>query len=206
MSDIEIIIGLVFMVAVFLVAYLPKGKFKSGFKKPNLNFSISKSRKTREEKLKEIDKKLEEVLSEDFGKEKIVKLDEATQEAAKKFEVKGDLLSEMQTTNLNMSSGNSEQPKQPELSLPEVGNLEDLGEVEKEVTLEQSEEKVEAKAETKVEFDESDKLLEDIAKEVEQKKEERLDLLRDLKGQKFSVEELETELKEVLERAKRLKA
>lgn len=206
MSDIEIIIGLVFMLAIFMVAYLPKDKFKSGLKRPSLSFSISKSRKTREEKLKEIDKKLEEVLSEDFGKEKIVKLDEATEEAAKKFEVKGDLLSEMQTTNLNTSSGNSEEPKQPELSLPEVGNLEDLGEVEKEVTLDQNEEKVETKAETKVEFDESDKLLEDIAKEVEQKKEEHLDLLRDLKGQKFSVEELETELKEVLERAKRLKA
>ncbi|MEM1576973.1 MAG: hypothetical protein QXU31_06440 [Archaeoglobaceae archaeon] len=206
MSDIEIIIGIVFMLAVFLVAYLPKDKFKLRFKTPNLSFSISKSKKSKEEKLKEIDKKLEEVLSEDFGKEKIVRLDEATEEAAKKFEVKGDLLSEMQTTNLNMSSGNSEQLKQPELSLPEVGNLEELGEVEKEVTLEQNGEKTEKKVETKVEFDESDKLLEDIAKEVEQKKEEQLDLLRDLKGQKFSVEELEMELKEVLERAKRLKA
>ncbi|MEM0329979.1 MAG: hypothetical protein QXW84_01225 [Archaeoglobaceae archaeon] len=77
MSDIEIIIGIVFMLAVFLVAYLPKDKFKLRFKTPNLSFSISKSKKSKEEKLKEIDKKLEEVLSEDFGKEKIVRLDEA---------------------------------------------------------------------------------------------------------------------------------
>lgn len=203
MSDIEIVIGLVFILAVFLIGYTPRDKFKLNFKKPNLSLSISKSRKKREEKLKEIDKKLEEVLSEDFGKEKIVKLDEAAEDAAKKFEVKGDLLSEMQTTNqLNPSPNNSDQPKAEELSLPELGSLEDLGEVEKEVNLEQSEQK----DETKVEFDESDKLLEDIAKEVEQKEEEKLDLLRDLKGKKFAVEELEAELKEILERANRLKS
>lgn len=201
MSDVDIVIGLVFMLAVFLLAYLPRDKFGISFKKPNL--SLSKSRKEREEKLKEIDKKLEEVLSEEFGKEKIVKLDEATEEAAKKFEVKGDLLSEMQTINqLNPSDDNSKQPKIEEPSLPEIGKLEDLGKIDKEVSLEQNEQK----EETKIEFEESDKLLEDLAKEVEHKEEEHFDLLRDLKGQKFQVEELEMELREILERAKRLKA
>ncbi|MCS7130152.1 MAG: hypothetical protein NZ872_01895 [Archaeoglobaceae archaeon] len=192
---IELLIGLIFLVVVFLVPYLPQKKITLSFKKPNLILS----KKEREKKLEEIDKKLEEVLSEP-GKEKIVKLDEATEEAAKKFEIKGDLLSEMQTTEKPNQNTESVEQKSEELSLPGIEKLEDLGEVEKNITLEQNEQK-----ETKIEFEESDKLLEDLAKEVEKKKEEKLDLLRELKGQKFEVGELEYELKEVLERVKRLK-
>lgn len=192
---IELLIGLIFLVVVFLVPYLPQKKITLSFKKPNLILS----KKEREKKLEEIDKKLEEVLSEP-GKEKIVKLDEATEEAAKKFEIKGDLLSEMQTTEKNSLNNNSVELKTAELSLPGIEKLEDLGEVEKNITLEQNEQK-----ETKIEFEESDKLLEDLAKEVEKKREEKLDLLRELKGQKFEVGELEYELKELLERVKRLK-
>ncbi|MDI9610100.1 MAG: hypothetical protein QXQ38_04515 [Archaeoglobaceae archaeon] len=198
MSEIplEFLVGLIFVVVVFLIPYLPNKKITLNFKTPNLSFS----KKEREKKLEEIDKKLEEVLSEP-GKEKIVKLDEATEEAAKKFEVKGDLLSEMQTTEKLDLPTNPEESKL-ELNLPSPEKLEDLGEIEKEIALDQGEQK----EETKIEFEESDKLLEDIAKEVDQKKEEELDLLRDLKGQKFEIGELEAELKDVLERAKRLKA
>jgi len=199
---LELILGLIFVAVVLLVPYMPK-KITVSFNKLNLNLS----RKKREEKLKEIDKKLEEVLSEG-GKEKIVKLDEATEEAAKKFDIKDDLLSEMQTSNASTITANDStqgifsEPKMDELSLPKIEGLEEMGEIEKEVKLEQNEQT----GETKVEFDDSDKLLEDLAREVEKKEEEQLDLLRDLKGQKFVLEELEAELKEILERAKRLKS
>ncbi len=200
---LELILGLIFVAVVLLVPYMPKKKITVSFNKLNLNLS----RKKREEKLKEIDKKLEEVLSEG-GKEKIVKLDEATEEAAKKFDIKDDLLSEMQTSNAftitanDSTQGIFSEPKMDELSLPKIEGLEEMGEIEKEVKLEQNEQT----GETKVEFDDSDKLLEDLAREVEKKEEEQLDLLRDLKGQKFVLEELEAELKEILERAKRLKS
>ena len=46
-----------------------------------------------------------------------------------------------------------------------------------------------------VDFDEEDDLISSIAKEVEIKEEEELDLLRDMKGQKFSAEELERDFK-----------
>ena len=199
---LELILGLIFVAVVLLVPYMPK-KITVSFNKLNLNLS----RKKREEKLKEIDKKLEEVLSEG-GKEKIVKLDEATEEAAKKFDIKDDLLSEMQTSNAftitanDSTQGIFSEPKMDELSLPKIEGLEEMGEIEKEVKLEQNEQT----GETKVEFDDSDKLLEDLARELEKKEEEQLDLLRDLKGQKFVLEELEAELKEILERAKRLKS
>lgn len=196
---IELVIGLIFIAVVLLVPYMPKKKIKLSFKTPDFGFS----RKKKEEKLKEIDKKLEEVLSADSKKEKIVKLDEATEEVAKKFEIKGDLISEMQTSNSLVEVNNevSEQ-KVEELALPNLESMDEIAKVE-EVKLEQIEQK---EGETKLEFEDSDKLLDDIAKEVEQKEEEEFDLLRDLKGQKFLLDELEKELKEVLERTKRLKA
>ncbi|MEM3699190.1 MAG: hypothetical protein QW672_04960, partial [Archaeoglobaceae archaeon] len=138
-------------------------------------------------------------------KEKIVKLEDATEEVAKKFEIKGDLLSEMHATNV---AKENEVPKNDEaipLPSPETGDLDKI-KFENEIKLEQSAETTSAEAEKveKIEFEESDKLLEDIAKEVEKKEEEEIDLLRDLKGQKFSVKELEKELSEVLSIAKRL--
>ncbi len=47
-------------------------------------------------------------------------------------------------------------------------------------------------------------LISTIAREVEIKEEEELDLLRDMKGQKFSAEELERELQETIQRFKTL--
>lgn len=199
---LELVIGLIFVAVVLLVPYMPKKKIALSFKTPNLSFS----RKKKEDKLKEIDKKLEEVLSADLKNEKIVKLDEATEEAAKKFEIKGDLLSEMQTSN-NLAEPlpepkNEISEQKVDLALPNLENLEEIPKVE-EIILEPEEQKEE---ETKLEFEDSDKLIEDIAKEVERKKEEEeIDLLRDLKGQKFLLKELEKELKEALEKTKRLR-
>lgn len=195
---IELVVGIIFVLVVLLTIYRPKKKLTLDFKGLNLSFSKRK----REEKLKEIDKKLEEVLSNNIGKEKIVKLEEATEEAAKKFEIRGDLLSEMQISNSpNEPKNSSPEQKAEELALPNLKSLEDLGEVEKEVYPGQSEKE----EKTKLEFEESDNLLEEIAKEVEDKEKEEIDLLRDLKGQKFVLEELESELREVLEKARRLK-
>ncbi|MCS7118768.1 MAG: hypothetical protein RMH75_04495 [Archaeoglobaceae archaeon] len=194
----ELILGVAFLGFVLFLSYMPRKKIGTPFKIPSFNFS----RKNMEKKIKEIDKKLEEVVSADISsKEKIVKLEEATEEIAKKFEVKGDLLSEMQISN-NLKE-EKESNSLPEISLPsaDLGELEKM-KVESEVKLEENKE-----AETeKVEFDESDELLEDLAKEVEKRDEEHFDLLRELGGQKFSVQELEKELGEVLERVKRLKA
>ncbi|MEM1956946.1 MAG: hypothetical protein QXN27_03230 [Archaeoglobaceae archaeon] len=202
MFEAELIFGLAIFVVVLMLNFAPKGKIKVNLKIPSLGFL----RKNVAKKIEEIDKQLEEVVSATtLPKEKIVKLEDATEEVAKKFEIKGDLLSEMHATNV---AKESEVPKNDEaipLPSPETGDLDKI-KFENEIKLEQSAETTSAEAEKveKIEFEESDKLLEDIAKEVEKKEEEEIDLLRDLKGQKFSVKELEKELSEVLSIAKRL--
>uniref|UniRef100_A0A7J2TLM1 Uncharacterized protein n=1 Tax=Archaeoglobus fulgidus TaxID=2234 RepID=A0A7J2TLM1_ARCFL len=198
---LELVFGLA-VLGIILALNLPKGKLKVSLRVPNLSFS----RKEVEKKIEEIDRKLDEVVSSGV-KERVVKLDDATQEIAKRFEVKEDILSEMQSGEVEKGEDNSEKrgeenfEKIPEISLPSLNELEKM---EKEVKIEGDavkDEKVE-----KVEFEESDKLLEDLAKEVEKREEEQIDLLRELKGQKFEIKELEKELSEVLERMKRLKA
>lgn len=195
---LELVLGLAVVVVVLILNFAPKGKIKVNLKVPNFSFS----RKNVTKKLEEIDKQLEEVVSATtLPKEKIVKLDNATEEMAKKFEIKGDLLSEMQTANT--ISEMKEEPKS-EVSLPsvEIGDLEKKV-IENEVKLENTN-ILEAEKVEKVDFEESDKLLEDVAREVEKREEEKIDLLRDLKGQKFNVKELEKELSEILRVAKRL--
>lgn len=202
MFEAELIFGLAIFVVVLMLNFAPKGKIKVNLKIPSPGFL----RKNVAKKIEEIDKQLEEVVSATtLPKEKIVKLEDATEEVAKKFEIKGDLLSEMHATNV---AKENEVPKNDEaipLPSPETGDLDKI-KFENEIKLEQSAETTSAEAEKveKIEFEESDKLLEDIAKEVEKKEEEEIDLLRDLKGQKFSVKELEKELSEVLSIAKRL--
>lgn len=197
---LELIFGVVIVVIVLTLNFAPKGKIKVNLKIPSLSFS----RKNVAKKIEEIDKQLEEVVSATaLPKEQVVKLEDATEEMAKKFKVEGDLLSEMQTTN--KISETKEEPK-VEVSLPsvEIGDLDKMA-IENEVKLEgENMGTPEVEKSEKIEFEESDKLLEDIAKEVEKKEEEEVDLLRDLKGQKFSVKELEKELSEILSVAKRL--
>lgn len=189
---LELFFGLAIL-GIILVLNFPKGRVNLTLKIPNFGF------RKKEKEIEEIDKKLEEVVSSG-AKEKVVKLDDATQEAAKKFEVKEDLLSEMQA-----SEGEKREETVPEktseISLPALSI--ESGELEKKVELEGD--VVKDEKSEKIEFEDSDKLLEDLAKEVEKREEEQVDLLRDLKGQKFEVNELEKELSEVLERLKRLK-
>ncbi|MEM0204078.1 MAG: hypothetical protein QXO16_06545 [Archaeoglobaceae archaeon] len=204
MSEVplELIFGFAVLAVVVILNFAPKGKVKVNLKIPN--FSLS--RKNIAKKIEEIDKQLEEVVSTTtLPNERVVKLEDATEEMAKKFEIKGDLLSEMQTAN-NIAKNVEAQKNDAEISLPslETGDLEKMA-VEDEIKLEENMENApEAGKVEKIEFEESDKLLEDIAKEVEKKEEEEIDLLRDLKGQKFSVKELENELSEILSIAKRL--
>lgn len=196
-EDFELIFGLIVVATVLLLNFAPKGKIRVNLKIP----SFSVSHKKVKEKIEEIDKQLEEVVSTTVSpKEKIVKLEDATEEIAKKFEVKGDLLSEMQTTNASTKM----KEEKSEISLPSVniGDLDKIA-VENEVKLEENTSSPEVK-EKEIEFEESDKLIEDIAKEVEKREEKEIDLLRDLKGQKFSVKELERELSEILSIAKRM--
>jgi chromosome segregation ATPase len=187
---LELFFGLAIL-GIILALNFPKGRVNLTLKIPNF--------RKKEKEVEEIDKKLEEVVSSG-AKEKVVKLDDAAQEAAKKFEVKEDLLSEMQTGGGEKKGEIPE--KTPEISLPALSM--ESGELEKKVELEGD--AVKDEKSEKIEFEDSDKLLEDLAKEVEKREEEQVDLLRDLKGQKFEVNELEKELSEVLERLKRLKA
>ncbi len=215
---LEMLVGVAFAAAVLAVPYVydkvGNGKFSLNIKLP----SRKKDGKDVEEKMKEIDEKLNEVVSAapSERKESIEKV-AVLEEAAKNVEVREDLLDEMQTAEtLSASSaevGDAEdaKPELPELpELPEdtSSDLEvDTEEIDKEFSLMPTDEDAdeeEEEEEENVDFDEEDELIASLAKEVETKEEEEIDLLRDLKGQKFDVEELESELKEVLQRLKAL--
>ena len=214
---IEMLVGVVFAAIVLALPYLHDKIGKShGLKFPKLSFL---RRKEVEEKLKEVDEKLEEVVStgvskkEDVGEnrveEKIVPLDDAV----KTVQVDDNLLEEMETANTLTPAApetESEETKFPDVpELPELNSdLDvDVDDLENEIKLvpdDSGEEEDEEEDVEEVDFDEEDDLISSIAKEVEVKEEEEIDLLRDLKGQKFSAEELEKELQETLQRLKAL--
>jgi len=81
--------------------------------------------------------------------------------------------------------------------------LEGKEEKEKEVKLEKTEE-VEGAGEGVI-LEDKDNLLVSLEKVIETEEEEEIDLLRDLKGQKFNVEELQAELEDVLEKLNKIK-
>ncbi|MDI9646322.1 MAG: hypothetical protein QFX40_06475 [Archaeoglobales archaeon] len=174
------------------------------------------SKEKKEEKLKEIDKKLEEAISTVPTKsvEKTVVLeggDELSKEASEKFRVEENLLEEMQS-GLKAEASNIE-IKEPENKtvqelpdLPEEDLNMNMDSVDEQFNLEaESEEKNEEKNEEKVELDEEDDLVSKIVKVAETEEEEEVDLLRDLKGQKFNVEELEKDLSSVLNKLRGMK-
>uniref|UniRef100_A0A7C4WL32 Uncharacterized protein n=1 Tax=Geoglobus ahangari TaxID=113653 RepID=A0A7C4WL32_9EURY len=183
----EIVAGLVFVsFAMIIPRVFRSGKIKNGSMRGLFGRLKRGSKKKDEEK--EIDEALEKVVSEKpRAEEKFIPLDNA----AKNVEVTENLLDEMETGT--MIKTEDEEEKLPELpDLPELTdetgeiNMED---VEKEIT----------------DFEEEDNLILSLAKEIETKEKEEIDLLRNLKGKKFSAEELEKELLETLERLKRLK-
>ncbi len=201
----EILAGLAFAGGAIVIPQVFK-KVSIG----KLSFPKLKRKKT-EEKMKEIDEQLDKVASEGIKKpektevaEKIVPLEDA----AKNVTVEEDLLNEMETADSIKipESDENDETKLPELpELPELGEDGDIDteDIEKEITLDaESDEDVEGEEE--ISFDEEDDLISSLAKEVEVKEEEEIDLLRDLKGKKFSAEELETELRETLQRLKGL--
>ena len=212
---IELLIGVAFAAFVLALPYIHERIGKDTFamlKLPKL------SRKEEvEKKIKEVDEKLEEVVNAGVSKneavEKVVPLDNA----AESVQVEEGLLEEMETasTIAAQQSTQEQEEKLPEIpDLPElnsdldmdfedelkVGLTDESGESENEE--EEGEEEMEE--EEDIEFDEEDDLISSIAKEVEVKEEEEIDLLRDLKGQKFSAEELEAELEEILQKLKAL--
>lgn len=158
-----------------------------------------------EEKIKEVDRELEEVVSAGVSinpkpaEEKVVPLEDSN------VEPDDNLLEEMETA----SEIKVEAPEPDEKKLPDVPDLPELNsdldmDLGQEIPLdtdEQEEEEEEEEVE-EVEFDEEDDLISSLAKEVETKEEEEIDLLRDLKGQKFSAEEIESELQEMIQRLK----
>lgn len=216
---IEMLVGVVFAAIVLSLPYLHE-RIREGegmkLKLPKISFL----KKEVEEKLQEVDKKLEEVVSagvsrkkegenegmEENAGEKIVPLEDAV----KTVQVDDNLLEEMETGNLLKAGGEegvSEENKLPDIpELPELnGDIDvDVGDIEDEIKLESDDMEGEEGDEDieEVEFDEEDDLISSIAKEVEVKEEEEVDLLRDLKGQKIAAEELEKELQETIQKLK----
>ncbi|WP_202320706.1 hypothetical protein [Archaeoglobus neptunius] len=205
---IELVIGIVFAAIVLALPYLNDrvgGDMLKRLKVPKIA-----RKKEIEEKIKEVDRELEEVVGAGVSKregqaeEKVVPLDDAV----KTVQIDDNLLEEMETASTIKPVENSEEklpdvPDLPDLNSDLDMDFEDIGE---EVKLEDTDEDDDFEQEEvdEVEFDEEDDLISSIAKEVEVKEEEEIDLLRDLKGQKFSAEELERELQETIQRFKAL--
>ncbi|MDI3488026.1 MAG: hypothetical protein PWR26_743 [Methanosarcinales archaeon] len=218
--EFEMLVGVVFAIFVIATSYI-YDRVKSGGNSPRIKLSLpllsSIRRKKTEEKMKEIDQKLEEVVSAGVSKgkenrEEDKELDKMEELASKNVEVSDDLLNEMQTADrmsiseeLSLEAdGLPHVPDMPDLPSELNSDLEvDTSDVDIGFGIEVSEEEEGTESE-KIEFDEEDDLIASIAKEVEVKEEEEIDLLRDLKGQNFDVNELENELNEALRRLKSL--
>jgi len=218
--EFEMLVGVVFAIFVIATSYI-YDRMKSRSNSPSIKLSLpllpSTRRKKTEGKMKERDQKLEEVVSagvskgkENRGEDK--ELDKMEELASKNVEVSDDLLNEMQTadrisTSEELSLESDDLPDVPDLpDLPSELNSDlevDTSDVDIGFGIEESEEEEGTESE-KIEFDEEDDLIASIAKEVEVKEEEEVDLLRDLKGQNFDVNELENELNEALRRLKSL--
>ncbi len=206
---IEMLIGIAFAGFILAVPYIYErvgNKFSFSLSLPKL-----RSKKEVEEKIKEVDRELEEVVSAGVSinpkpaEEKVVPLDDVN------LDLDDNLLEEMETASEIKAEAPEpiEDEKLPDIpDLPELNSdldmdFEDFGQ---EIPLDSSEgdEEEEEDEVEEVDFDEEDELISALAKEVETKEEEEIDLLRDLKGQKFSAEELESELQEILMRLKAL--
>jgi len=205
----EIVAGLVFVSFAMIIPQVFKSaKIKNGSMRGIFRRLRRGSKKKDEEK--EIDEALEKVVSERpkaKAEEKIVPLDDA----AKNVEVTENLLDEMETATTIKTENEDEEEKEEKLpELPDLPELTDESEeinmedVEKEITLEPTSEEEEEEEDT-IDFEEEDDLISSLAKEIETKEEEEIDLLRDLKGKKFPAEELEKELAETLQRLRSLK-
>ena len=206
---IELLIGIVFAAVILALPYLKDrigGDLFTRFKIPLAR------RKEIEEKIKEVDKELEKVVElgvkkKDIGvtenskpQEKVALLEDVAE-----IQIDDNLLEEMETAStIKTSMPDYSEERLPDIpELPELNSdldmdFEDIG---GEIKLEDAGEEEEIE---KVEFDEEDDLISSIAKVVEVKEEEEFDLLRDLKGKKFSAEELERELHETIQRLKAL--
>lgn len=219
---IELLIGIVFAAIILALPYIydkmgeELRKLKMWSKLSKIKMPKITRKKEIEEKIKEVDKELEEVVragvsrkrddQTSMAEEKVIPLDDVT----KTVQIDDNLLDEMETastirTEMPEESGEEEFPGIPELPDLNSGldmDFEDIGgEIKLEDTGYEEEEQEEIE---EVEFDEKDDLISDIAKVIEVKEEEEVDLLRDLKGQKFSAEELEKELQETIRRLKAL--
>jgi len=203
----EIVAGLVFVSFAMIIPQVFKSdKIKNGSMRGLFERLRRGSKKKDEEK--EIDEALEKVASESpKAEEKVVPLDNA----AKNVEVTENLLDEMETATTIKTENETEEENKEE-KLPELPDLPELTEdteeidmedVEKEITLEPTNE--EEEEEEEIDFEEKDDLISSLEKEIETKEEEEIDLLRDLKGKKFSAEELEKELSETLQRLRSLR-
>jgi len=212
---IELLIGIVFAAIILALPYLNDRVGSDVLRRLKMLKTVKMQKiaigKDIEEKMKEVDRELEKVVEAGVSKrerqsseaeEKVVPLDEVVES----IQIDDNLLDEMETA----STIKIEMPEESEEDLPNIPDLPDLNsdldmdfeDIGSEIKLEDTTNEEQEEEIEEVEFDEEDDLIASIAKEVEVREEEEIDLLRDLKGQKFSAEELEKELKEAIQRLK----
>ncbi len=185
--------------------------------------SIRKARKERAIKMKEIDKKLEEVVAEgsegnkdiltsvldsgEYTEDSPELLDESIENEIKEgredAETKEEHANIIETQEREKEENLIEELEKTDLDEDLKIELENESDFEEEIK-EDFEFKEEKQENKEVKLEDEDELLEDLEKEIAKKKEEEIDLLRDLKNENLNVYEMEKELKEVLIRLREL--
>jgi len=195
-----LLIGILFVVAVLVIPSLID----------RVRNIVSKEEKgVAKEKSEEEKEKVEKEVKEEKKKTEV---QEITKELEKKEDTKNVESLDIEKTNIIETKGEGEEImkdltqdylKIDTSDIDSEFSLEVKEEEEKEVKLEESEEvKMEEEG---ILQSEKDNILESLEKVIETEEEGEIDLLRDLKGQKFDIEELQAELSEVLDRLKKIR-
>lgn len=210
----EVVLGGAVAAALVGTAYMvEKRGLKFSF--PQIGSSVNKllrigGNKEREvEKMREIDEKLEEAVN--AGAE----VSDVLESASKKAELTEDILEDIPSADKvgivdDVEEGSEVTPEVSELpELPEDSVEVDTEEIDRGFALFDEEgekggetEENEGEDDEKMEFDDEDELISSIVKEIQIQEEVEIDLLRDLRGQKFDINELEEELRDVLQKIK----
>jgi hypothetical protein len=169
-----------------------------------------------EKKIKEIDEKLEKVVNESPShRKKEVEIDDSEvkkilEEKLDTFDVDDNLLSEMETAERvdDLKKYSDEIESAENLNSDVVVDTDDLDFGIDIANIEDSNEELDDESvdedfglemeAVEVDFDDKDDLLSSLQKEISVKKEEKLDLLRDLRNENLDLKELKRELEEVL--------
>ncbi len=196
--------------------------------KHKIRFTKLKKRKEKiEEKMEEIDKKLEEVAASGIERkeeekdnkeeirveriESLSEIEDALKSKAEEVKINEDLLEGIDIySNIKKEDETNENEAE---KLPDIPQLSDMIEDESgnesenvvDVSLRDLKNEEENNSEEELDFDEKDDLLASLEKEITAEEKEEIDLLRDLKGQKFDINELQEEMTVLLQKLKNLR-